>query len=298
VNERRIPDPVLLASELRVDVEGVPGCEGLSFRTKGEKVLVLGAPRALFLAATGLLPAVAGAITVRGLAPNLAVGQGVIAGAALDPPLPPRWTVKEYVTWSARLSGAPGSEAGTVAEGAIDRLKLTAMAKTTTDKLVPHARRATVVAAALATGAEVIALEDPLAGLPEEIQTSYGAMLLEALADRAWLVFAARMPITSPIARAAEDALVLTASRVEGQGAPSALAAAEGVRFVARLDGVIGPVRDALAARGASLEEQGAHVLLDLHSVTTSELAQICATANVAILELAPVGRPIARAFL
>ncbi|MBX3230338.1 MAG: hypothetical protein KIT84_03615 [Labilithrix sp.] len=307
MNDRRILDPVLLASDVRVDEDGVPGCEGLSFRTKGEHVLVLGAPRALFLAAVGLRPVVRGALTVRGVAADEAVGYGLIAGAALDPPLPPRWTVHEYVEWSARLSGAPPAEAKSVAAGAIARLKLEPMAKTRLSMLVPHARRATVVAAALAASTEIVALEDPLGGLPEEVAASYGAVLLEALADRAWLVFAPRIALTSPFARAAEDALVLSATRVDGQGPPAELASTpapgktehQALRWIARLDGALEPVREALAARGSSLEEQGAHVLLDLAAgTTTSELAAICAAADVAILELMPVSRPIARAFL
>ena len=120
VNDRRIPDPVLLASDVRVDVDGVPGCEGLSFRTKGEHVLVLGAPSALFRATVGLLPVTRGTLTIRGAPSDEAVGFGLIAGAPLDPPLPPRWTVHEYVAWSARLSGAPESEA----KGAAGRMGL------------------------------------------------------------------------------------------------------------------------------------------------------------------------------
>lgn len=299
MNDRRIPDPVLLASDVRVDVEGVPACEGLSFRTRGEHVLVLGAPTALFRASVGLLPVTRGTLTVRGVAVDEAVGYGLIAGVPLDPPLPPRWTVHEYVTWSARLSGAPESETKGAADAALERLKLGPMAKKLLHTLVPHARRATVTAAALAASTEVLALEDPLGGLPEEIAATYGAMLVEAIADRAWIVFAPRVALTSHLARRAEDALVMTASRIEGQGPPAELASATAPRWIARLDGALAPVRDALVARGGTLEEQGAHVLLDLpHGTTTSDLAVLCAAADVAILELMPVSRPIHRAFL
>lgn len=299
VTDRRIPDPVLLASDVRVDVDGVPGCEGLSFRTKGEHVLLLGAPRALFRATIGLLPVTRGTLTIRGVPVDEAVGFGLIAGVPLDPPLPPRWTVHEYVTWSARLSGAPESSTKGAADAALERLKLGAMAKTQLQKLVPHARRATVTAAAIAASTEVLALEDPLGGLPEEIAASYGTMLVEAIADRAWIVFAPRALLTSPLARRAEDALVMTAARIEGQGPPAELASISAPRWIARLDGALGPVREALATRGGKLEEQGAHVLVDLpHGTTTSDLAAICAAADVAIVELMPVSRPIQRAFL
>lgn len=298
VVERRIPEPVLVANDLRVDVDGVPGCEGLSFRTKGEHVLFLGAPRALFTATVGLAPVTRGSLAIRGVSSDEAVGVGLIAGAALDPPLPSRWTVHEYVEWSARLSGAPRTESKSAADSAIERLKLGPLAKTQIQKLVPHGRRATVIAAALAACTEIVALEDPLAGLPEDVAGSFGPILVEALMERAWIVFAPRIALSSPIALAANDAIVLSPTRVEGQGPPAELAGANAVRFVARLDGDLAAVREALSARGATMEQQGAHVLLDLVQVTTSELAAICADADVAIIELMPVSRPIARAFL
>lgn len=301
VSDRRIAEPLLLANDLRVDADGerVPACEGLSFRTSGERVLVLGAPRALFLATTGLTHPSRGTLAIRGVPSDEAVGLGLIAGAALDPALPPRWTVSEYVEWSARLSGAPVTEARAAAKSAIVRMKLEPLAQAPFSKInVLHARRAAVVAGALAASTEVIALEDPLAGLAEDVVTTYGAILVEAIADRAWIVFAPRIPLASPLARAATEAMVISPARLEGQGPPAELASANAVRFVARLDGEVARVKEALAERGGSLEEQGAHVLLDLMGTSTSELAEICAAADVAILELMPVSRPIQRAFL
>lgn len=292
-------EPLLLANDLRVDAAGVPACEGLSFRTTGSRVLVLGAPRALFAAASGLVPASRGTLEVGGVPADEAASAGVVASAPLDPPLPPKWTVFDYVHWSARLSGAPAREAGAAARRAIERLRLEALARTTLAQVtVLHARRATVVAAALAASTRVVTLEDPLAGLAADAAASYGPILLEALADRAWLVFAPRIALSSPLARAADEALVLSATRLEGQGPPAELASAKAVHWVARLDGDLERVKSALAERGGSLEPQGAHVLLDLMGTSTSELAEICAASDVAILELMPVARPIARAFL
>jgi ABC-type multidrug transport system ATPase subunit len=299
VPERRIEDPVLLASELRVDADGAPACEGVSFRSSGSRILVLGAPRALFAAATGLTPPSRGKLEIRGVPSEDAVGHGLVAGAPLDPPLPPKWSVLDYVQWSARLSGAPAVEAKATARNAIARLKLEAIARAPFATInVPHARRAAVIAGALAASTEVVALEDPLAGLPEDAVSTFGAILVEALADRAWIVFAPRIALASPLARAADEAIVVSATRLEGQGPPAELAASNTARFVARLDGEVERVRTALAERGGSLEQQGAHVLIDLMGTSTSELAQICAAADVAILELMPVSKPIQRAFL
>src|SRR5580704_12086212 len=53
---RRVPapSPLLAASSLRVDVGGSPAVDGLTLATTGDRVLVLGAARALFEAAAGL----------------------------------------------------------------------------------------------------------------------------------------------------------------------------------------------------------------------------------------------------
>jgi ABC-2 type transport system ATP-binding protein len=287
------PEPLLVAHDVRIDVAGVPACDGLAFRTNGEHVLLLGAPRALFEATTGLAKVVRGTLAVRGTASAQAAVRGVVAGAPQDPPLPPRWTVAEYVQWSARLAGVPASEARASAEVAIAKLQLGALAKTETSRLVPHARRATTVAAALATSAEVIVLDDPLGGLLDDVAAMYARVLAEALADRAWLVFAPRLPLTSPLAEQADEAIVATAFRIEAQGAPAELTAGER-RFVVRFDGPVDAALPALAIRGAKLEVHGAHHMLDLgREMTTSELMAICDEANIAVVELLPVVRAL-----
>ncbi|HVH44841.1 MAG TPA: hypothetical protein VM925_20950 [Labilithrix sp.] len=286
-------EPLLSAEDLRIDLDGVPACDGLTFRTRGEHVLVLGAPLALFAAATGLASVVRGTLSVRGVPAAQAGARAIIAGAPMAPPTPPRWTVLEYVTWSARLAGVPAEAARASAASALEKLQLGALAKTEMSRLVPHAHRAALVAAALATCAEVIALEDPLGGLPDETAVAYGNVLATALADRAWLVFAPRVPLTSALARAADDAIVATALRVDAQGPPAELAAAER-RFVARIDGAIEPIVGILAERGAHLEAHGAHLFLDLGPrLSTSELLAICDQANLAVLELVPAFRAL-----
>lgn len=287
------PEPLLAAEDLRVDVDGVSACDGLTFRTRGEHVLVLGAPRALFDATTGLASVVRGTLSVRGVAAGEAAARGVVAGAESSPPAPPRWTASEYVSWSARLAGVPAAAARASTEQAIAKLQLGAMAKTEIARLVPHARRATLVAAALATCAEVIALDDPLGGLPDEIALAYAKVLAEALSDRAWVLFAPRMPLASPLAREADEAIVATPARIEAQGTPAELAAAQR-RFVARMSGPVDAIAPALAARGARVEPQGAHLSIDLGSdMTTGELMAVCAAANVAVVELVPVARAL-----
>jgi ABC-type multidrug transport system ATPase subunit len=285
--------PVLDADDVRIDSDDVAVCDGLTLRTRGERVLVLGTPRVFFEATTGLARIIRGALSVGGVPASDAVRRRIIAGAAMDPPTPPRWTVTEYVQWSARIAGVSRADAPALAAKAIAMLQLGPMATTPTSRLVPHARRATVVAAALATGASVIALDDPLGGLPDEIARSYGKVLAEALRDRRWIVFAPRMPLASPLALEADEAIIGAATGVEMQGPPAEIAAAER-RFIGRIQGSLEAVLPELALRGASASANGAHLIVDLGpEMTTSELFEICDRADVGVIQLVPVSHAL-----
>lgn len=285
-------DVLLAVEDLRVDVDGVPACDGLAFATTGDRVLALGAPRALFEAIVGLRPVVRGAIRVRGATPGAAVG-GIVAGVPLDPPLPPKWTLVEYIEWSSRLAGHSSAEAKKLAAAAIGKMQLSALAKNPLASLVAHARRAVVLASALATNAEILVLEDPLAGLPEELARAWARILVTALDDKPWITFAARVPLTSPLALAAEEALCLSATRMIAQGAPAEIAAAD-KRYVARIHGPVEALGARIVERGGRLQVQGAQVLLDLgETLTTAELLGLCAEAEVTMVEMLPIARAL-----
>lgn len=284
---------LLSAEDVRIDIDGVPACDGLTFHATGERVLVLGAPRPLALAAAGVLPVARGRLIIRGVDAEAAARDRGAAGAALDPPLPPSWTVREYIQWSARLAGLDKATAKTNATDAIARLQLVALEKAPLLGLPPHAKRALVLAAAIATGAPVLAVEDPLIGLPEDVARSFAQIFLDALRDRAWIVFAARMPLTSPLALQADEAIVASSSRVEAQGPPAELAAASS-RFIARVHGPMDGLAAQLQGRGVGVEVQGGQVVFDLNGIlSTTELVEMCAAADVALVELVPVARAL-----
>jgi ABC-type taurine transport system ATPase subunit len=291
--EARAAEPILFAEDLRVDVDGVPACDGITLRTATDHALVLGAPRALFEATCGLRPVVRGALRVLGRPASVAGREGLVAGAALDPPLPPKWTVRDYVIWSSRLAGHTKRDARKLADDAIARVQLGALAKSTLDRLIPHARRGVVLAGALATDAPVIAIEDPLATLPEEIARTWARILVHALEESSWLVFAARVSLTSPLAMSAEEALIVSSSRLEAQGPPAEIAAKDR-RFVARIHGPLEALGARLTERGASMDVQGAQVVLDLgESLTTAELLGLCAEVEATVVEMVPVARAL-----
>jgi ABC-type multidrug transport system ATPase subunit len=112
------------ARDLRVDADGTPCVDGLSFVSSAERTLVLGAPRELMLACAGLTPVVRGALTLEGEAPQRAMALGRITSCPLDAPLPPAWTPLTYVEWSARLAGVARKEAREAAETALAHMGL------------------------------------------------------------------------------------------------------------------------------------------------------------------------------
>jgi ABC-type taurine transport system ATPase subunit len=284
----------LAVDDARIDVDDVPAVDGLTLTTEQERSLVLGAPRALFEAACGLLPIARGSLTVLGARAEEAVRTRAVAAAPFDPPMPPKWTPHEYATWSARLVGFAGAEAAAAAKDAIASLELGALATTPIGTLTPHARRATVVAGALATGARGILLEDPLGGLPEDIAQSWALILVDALASKSWVVFAPRVALTSPLASAAAEAFVVSGSRVDARGTPASLASATR-RFVARVHGPVDALTARLSERGATVEADGARIVLDLgETLTTHELLAICGETSVTVVELHPIARALA----
>jgi iron complex transport system ATP-binding protein len=286
-------EPLLSADALRIDVDGMPVCEGLSFVATGERALLLGAGRGLFDALVGLRPVTSGSLLLRGEVVSRAAQEGCVAGALPDAALPPAWTPREYVTWSARLAGCEARVARASADDALRAMGLTALRDIPSPKLPPLARRATLVAAALATGAETLALFDPLAELNNQDAAFYSAQLATALDGGAWIVVAPRMPLGSPLALGADVAVIVSDTGVLAQGKPVELAAAERC-FELCIDGAFGAIAPALAERSVHAEERGGKIVLDLgQAMTTRELVTLCAEAGVAVVELVPLHRAL-----
>jgi len=154
-----VGSPLLELYDTRLDVGGHPVVDGLAFASHGERLLVLGGSRALFEAASGMVAPVRGSVNVRSVPAVRALRAARVAGAPLDPALPPQWTPRVYATWSARIAGRDEGTARDLADDAVKRLGMTAIADTPLGKTrgasaPPEvSRRAMVIAAALATGA-------------------------------------------------------------------------------------------------------------------------------------------------
>lgn len=285
--------PLLEFERARVDVGGAAAIDGLSMKTSGDHVLVIGAARALFEAASGMRPAAHGAIFVRGEPAVSALRGGLVAGAPLDPPMPPKWTPRVYATWSARLAGHRRSAAAGLAEDAITRLRMTSVADVPLERAPANLRRTTVIAAALATGAATIFLDDPLSALPDEWARSLARLIATALEDRGWALFTPRLPLASPLALHADEAIVLGGSQVISQGAPAEIAASER-SFALTVHGETAAFARMATARGATVAHVSApsgKVTLDLGQLTTRDLLGIAEETGAIIIELCPLAR-------
>lgn len=275
---------------MRIDVGGSPAVDGLSFATTGDRSLVLGAARALFEAAAGLRLPAHGEIRVRGTAALASVRAAAMAGAPLDPPLPPRWTPRDYAFWSARLVGRGRGEARELAQAAMDGLRLGPAADAPLAKAVDAVKRATVVAGALATGAQVILLEDPTLGLAEDVSRNFARALLGALGTRAWVVFAGRMPLVSPLAMNADEAIVLSGSAVVAQGNPAELASHERT-YALSIHGDRAAFTQLISKRGARVTETSpARLTVELSGdLEVRDLLTLARDANATLLEVRPL---------
>jgi ABC-type multidrug transport system ATPase subunit len=278
----------------RVDVGGIPVIDGLSLETRGDRVVVLGGAKALFEAVSGVRTPVHGEVRVRGVAARSATRVGSVAGAPVSPPLSPRWTARDYVAWSARLSGHGKKEAKDLADEALFRMNLSQSASQKLLGTSPEDRRSVSIAAALATGAETIFLEEPVAGLPDETARHFARVVLRALEDRSWAVFAARLPFESPLSMEADEAVVVTGSRVLAQGAPAEIAARErtfAVRIVGRSENFAQLARN----HGIQVVGVGSDLTLDLGEslLTTSDVLRIALQAEATVLELEPVAHAL-----
>jgi ABC-type cobalamin/Fe3+-siderophores transport system ATPase subunit len=283
--------PLLELRSARVDAGGVPAIDGLSLATTERKVLVLGAARALFEAASGVRAPAHGEVLVLGEAATRALSAGRVASVPLDLAAPPSWTAREYVEWSARLAGHGRRAARAMAAQSLSEMRVASLADTKLARAEAHARRAVFAAGALATGAEVLLLEDPLAALPDDTARNLGKLLTQALAGRAWIVFAGRMPLVSPLALAADEALVVSGSELAAQGQPAEIAALDR-SFALRLLGAADAFAARVAARGARVARaHGMELVIELGPLTTTDVVALAEEAGAVIVELTPLAR-------
>ncbi len=286
--------PLLAATDLRLDEGASVVVEGLTFETQGEKVLVFGGSWPVLRAALRELAPRRGALLLGGHTPEHAARASTVAIAPLDPPLPPELTPRAYIAWSARLATTNAGLARKRAAEALGALGLEPVAGSPLGRCALAGRRATVVAAALATGAPALLVADPTAGLADDEARGFARILVKSLDNIRWALFAPRLALESPLALAADEALVLGASEVLAQGAPGDVAARER-RFAMRVHGEAEAFAAALAARGFTTSGSPPRLFVELTgSQGTRDLFALALEHRAIIVELSPVAGALA----
>jgi ABC-2 type transport system ATP-binding protein len=303
-------EPVLIAEDARIAVDGVAAIERLSLVTAGDRVLLAGDAGALIAAILGVPRAavtpsdeedegppgeafvVAGSLRLAGR--DVAEGEhvAVMGAAPLDPPLPPRWTAEEYVTWGARLAGVGRRAARDLAVAALDRVGIGRLRKRRLAGLSLPERRALVLAQAVATGPEVVVAEAPLSGLEGAAASFVLHAIAAATEGRQALITAARLDagsVEGTLARGASQVVVLAGGEIAAMGPPGELfAAARVVTLAVRTNAE--PLRAELAARGIDLRGGPVRFSAALpHGATTREILAAAQAARAAVVEMVPL---------
>jgi ABC-2 type transport system ATP-binding protein len=311
-----VSPPLVEADEARVAVDGVLAIERLSLVTIGDRVVFAGDPGALFAVLTGVPRSAGGAGRVlaatRGddaempgeaylvggklLLAGRSVADGAhvaVAGAApLDPPLPPRWTAEEYVTWSARLAGVPARDARELGVAALARTGLGPGRRKGTGALSLPERRALVIAQAIASGPEVLVAEAPLRGLEGAAAGFVLQAVTAAMEGRRAVISAARLDAGSAegaLARGASHLVVLAGGELVLEGPPGVLFA--GARMYAlTVRSNAEPLRAELSARGIDLRGGPVRFSAALpEGAAAREILEAARAARAAVVEMVPV---------
>jgi ABC-type Na+ transport system ATPase subunit NatA len=167
-------------------------------------------------------------------------------------------------------------------------MKMTSVADAPFARAPLTVKRATAIAAAIATGADVVMLDDPLTGLPEDQSRALAKIATRALDDRKWIVFASRLPLASPFALNADEAIAIAGSSVTAQGAPAEIAARE-KSYAVRVHGETAAFARSIAQHGGTVGGTAAQMTVDLGELTTGDLVRLAQESNTVILELYPL---------
>lgn len=268
--------------------------EGLTFASEGPHLAVVGGSSLLGSALAGLSPLARGVLSVDGAPVLEARRANAIVYAPVDLRMPADWSARQWTAWSARLCGMSVAAANAAAAGALAKLGLADWADKKLSSAPLSARRATSLAAALATGARTIVFDDPTAGLPDDASRTLERVVAEALDDVRWVWLTGRIKLASPLALRVDDALLLGDSGVLAQGSPAEIASRDHV-YALRVIGPAQALAELARSKGAAATAKDRELTVDLAaSQTTHDLFAWAVEAGVTIVSLRPVADGVA----
>lgn len=303
-------EPLVEASEVRIAIDGVLRIGCLSLVSQGDRVVIAGDAGALLSALTGVprsalraaapddgepLPGealvVAGTLELAGRSVARGAHTAIMGTAPMDPPLPVRWTVAEYVTWGARLAGL-GRAAYDLANVALERVGMRRASQKKLATLTLAERRVVGLAQAIVASPEILVADAPLSGLEGDAAAFVSQALTAAADGRRTVVSVSRLDPGQPegdIARGASYVAVLAGGEVALAGTPRAVFTGAKV-YLLTVRSNTQALRHELAARGVGLSS-GLHSFSAVlpPEVSSAVIVGAAETARAALVEMTPV---------
>jgi len=217
----------------------VRALRGVSFALdRGEVVALLGPNGAgkttTIRCVTGCLTPQGGSITLAGhdLAREPLAARGRLGYLPESAPLYPELTPRQYLTFRARLCAVPRRDRARAVERAMDRCRITDVARRRIGHLSKGYRQRVGLAAALVHDPSVLVLDEPSNGLDPTQIREMRALVRELASERTMLVSSHILP---EIEQLADRMVVIAAGRVLASGSGESLrrAHAGGTRLVA-----------------------------------------------------------------
>jgi len=213
------------------------------------------------------------------------------------PPLYPEMTVREYLTFVARIKGVAGAERRAAVGAVIERSRLSEMADRHCGKLSKGYRQRVGIAQAILHNPDVLILDEPTAGLdPKQIIET--RELIKALAGDHTVVLSTH--ILPEVSQTCQRVVIINRGRVVAVDTPDNLTRRLGgaQTMYVQLDGDAAAALAALvrlpgAARVAEVDRKDGFVGLEVESEAGRDLRVDIARAVVGggwgLLELRPV---------
>jgi ABC-type multidrug transport system ATPase subunit len=204
----------------------------------------------------------------------------------------------QYTAWSALIVGHTRAAAKRLSADALSAMQLETMGGAKIGSATLSVRRGLVIAAALATGAPTILIDDPLAGLPEDTGRGIARVLSQALSSRRSIIFSGRIPLDASVAIGADEAVVVDGSRVTAQGTPIEVESRRRTLSL-RVKGDVQAFARALDADGAHATvsanaQEPTQMRVELGPLSPSDLLRSAAGVGAVVFELRPLAHRFA----
>lgn len=283
----------------RIDRDGVPALEGLSFAATGARVGLVGDFGALFALLAGRATLVSGRASVLGLDAVSAALSGAVGLAARELRLPESWDVDRYLIEAARLGGAGARAARDAVRAVLASLDLGHLGGRRIGTLTMAERRGVALALAMLDDPKLLAVEDPVSDLDERGTLQVCASVERAAAGRTLVVSTRVAPRAGPehaLFAAADEVVVLEAGALVAQGPLSTLSA-PGLRYLVAVTRHARALSEQLEAAGLSVAlarsselGEGARFVVGVPEAgSTAAILDAALAVQAPIVELVPL---------